>query len=212
MQACERVLGRTPSLDGIPVAGRTDWRILADIAARVGQTLDARLLDALRGVYIERLREEIQHPGEGVKGAMPGVPALLSALNGRTDAVMGLLTGNFEEGARIKLEYFDLWRYFRCGAYGDDAADRNALVPFAVQRATACTGHAFDPQAVVVIGDTPLDVECARAAGARPIGVATGGFSVEQLRRSGAETVFPDLRDTAAVLRALFSDAPNPES
>ena len=186
------------------MAGRTDWRILADIASRIGQSLDAQLLDRLRAVYIERLREEIQHSGEGVKGALPGVPALLSALAARADAVMGLLTGNFEEGARIKLEYFDLWRYFRCGAYGDDAEDRNALVPFALQRARDCTGHAFGPQDVVVIGDTPLDVECAHAGGARAVGVATGGFTVDDLRRSGADAVFSDLRDTAAVLRALF--------
>ena len=69
---------------------------------------------------------------------MPGVRELLDDLRTRDDVFVGLLTGNFEEGARIKLGHFDLWQYFSCGAYGGDAADRNALVPFAVERARAC--------------------------------------------------------------------------
>ena len=93
-----------------------------------------------------------------------------------------LLTGNFEQSARIKLEHFDLWRYFRCGAFGDDAADRNALVPFAVERARRCGLDTAALEAIVVIGDTPHDVACARAGGAVPIAVATGTFGVDQLR------------------------------
>ncbi len=127
---------------------------------------------------------------------------LLDALSTREDVFVGLLTGNFEEGARIKLGHFDLWRYFRCGAYGDDAADRNALVPFALERARRLGLPALAAEHVLVVGDTPHDVACAHAVGALPVGVATGGFSVEQLRASGAPIVFDDLSDTDAFPRA----------
>jgi phosphoglycolate phosphatase-like HAD superfamily hydrolase len=104
----------------------------------------------------------------------------------REDVFLGLLTGNFEAGARIKLEHFDLWRYFPCGAFGDDAADRNELVPFAIERARRCGLPELDPGSILVVGDTPHDVACARAVGATPVGVATGGFTADQLRESGA--------------------------
>jgi phosphoglycolate phosphatase-like HAD superfamily hydrolase len=134
---------------------------------------------------------------------MPGVHALLDALTVRDDLALGLLTGNFAEGARIKLEHFDLWKYFAFGAFGDDAADRNALVPVAVERARARGVGGVTPADVLVVGDTPHDVACALAVGAVPVGVATGGFSVDQLRASGAEIVFEDLSDREAFLKLL---------
>ena len=134
---------------------------------------------------------------------MPGVRALLDELSDRRDIFLGLLTGNFEGGARIKLEYFDLWRYFRCGAFGDDSRDRNALVPFALERARSCGLDALPPHDILVVGDTPYDVACARAVGATPIAVATGSYTIEQMRKAGAELVFADLSDTAAFLRLL---------
>lgn len=134
---------------------------------------------------------------------MPGIRELLDALAARGDVMLALLTGNFEEGARIKLGYFDLWRYFRCGAFGDDASDRNLLVPFAVRRAQACGLPAIPLSDVLVVGDTPADVACAHAGGARAVAVATGSSSVEQLRATGAEAVFTDLSDTAAFLRLV---------
>ena len=121
-RACAELVGHADALDGIPVAGRTDRSILADVAARAGRTLDAELLDELRERYVASLREEIELPGRAaIKAVMPGIRDLLDALRGRDDVFLGLLTGNFEAGARIKLEHFDLWRYFRCGAFGDDA-------------------------------------------------------------------------------------------
>jgi phosphoglycolate phosphatase-like HAD superfamily hydrolase len=132
---------------------------------------------------------------------MPGIRELLDVLDQRDDVFLALLTGNFEAGARIKLEHFDLWRYFRCGAFGDDAADRNALVPFAVARARECgLADPIAPEQILVVGDTPHDVACARAVGATPVGVATGGFTVEQLRESGADIVFETLADPGQFL------------
>jgi phosphoglycolate phosphatase-like HAD superfamily hydrolase len=136
-RACEELVGNPDGLEGIPVAGRTDRIILADVVTRAGHTLDDGLLDQLRERYVANLREEIERPGRaqsfeslgargGVKAVMPGIRELLDILHQRDDVFLALLTGNFAASARIKLEHFDLWRYFRCGAYADDAADRNA--------------------------------------------------------------------------------------
>lgn len=202
-RACEALVGHPDALSDMLLAGRTDRIILGDIVARTGRDLDDELLAALRDTYLANLREEIERPGKGVKAVMPGVRELLDVLAARGDIFVGLLTGNFEAGARIKLEHFDLWKYFRCGAYGDDAADRNALVPFALERARGCGLPDLAPEHVLVVGDTPHDVACARAADAVPVGVATGGFSAEQLRESGAAIVFQDLSNTQDFLRLL---------
>jgi phosphoglycolate phosphatase-like HAD superfamily hydrolase len=213
-RACEELVGHPLALDGIPVAGRTDRIILTDVVARAGRALDDGLLERLRKRYISNLREEIEQPGRtqsfeslgprgGVKAVMPGIRELLDVLELREDIFLGLLTGNFEAGARIKLEHFDLWRYFRCGAFGDDAADRNELVPFALERARRCGLPDISPHHILVVGDTPHDVACARAVGATPVAVATGGFTVEQLRESGADIVFQDLSRTNEFLNLL---------
>jgi len=203
-RACEEVIGRPDALKGITVAGRTDWIILQDALEQHGLRLDDGTLDELRRRYVRHLAEEIQHPGQGVKDVMPGIRALLEELNRRPDIALALLTGNFEEGARIKLEHFDLWKYFRCGAFGGDSADRNDLVPVAIRRARECGIAAdIDPSQVLVVGDTPHDVACARAAGAIPVAVATGGYTVDQLCATGADHVFKDLSDTRAFLRLL---------
>jgi phosphoglycolate phosphatase len=206
-RACELVVGHRDALDGIPVAGRTDRMILHDALHRLGRDLDEDLFVRLRDAYVLHLREEIELPGQGAKAVMPGIRELLDRLSPRPDVFLALLTGNFEQSARIKLEYFSLWHYFRCGAFADDAADRNALVPFALERARRCGLGTIAPEAVFVVGDTPHDVACAHAAGVVPVGVATGSFSVAELRESGAEIVFTDLRDTDAFLRVIDGDA-----
>jgi phosphoglycolate phosphatase len=202
-RACADVVGHDNAMDGVALAGRTDWIILDDILRNAGRALDATLLDQLRRRYVAHLAEEIQLPGRGVKDMMPGIRPLLDALQRREDVALGLLTGNFLEGARIKLEYFDLWRYFPCGAFGGDSANRNDLVPVAIRRARECGIADVQPSDVLVVGDTPHDVACARVAGATPVAVATGGYSVEQLRETGAGIVFRDLSDTAAFLKLL---------
>src|SRR5262249_6504559 len=108
---------------------------------------------------------------------------------------------NFAAGARIKLQYFDLWRYFPCGAFAEDAPDRNALYACALGRVQS--GAALSPSEVVVIGDTPHDIEVARQAGARGVGVATGSFDPDQLRDAGADAVLEGLSDLAAVWDAF---------
>src|SRR6478672_7515384 len=131
------VLGVRDAFDGLPMAGRTDSWILADAAAAHGIQTDSPTLARFEEVYIRRLQEEIGKAGDSRKGVMPGVRELLDALAPRNDVFLALLTGNFEEAARIKLEYFDLWRYFRCGAFGDAAPDRNGLLPIS-ERCVSC--------------------------------------------------------------------------
>src|SRR5262249_59630258 len=105
---------------GMSMAGRTDSWILADAAAAHDIAIDSPELVRFREVYLEHLAREIHKPGPSRKGVMPGVRELLDALTGRPDVYLALLTGNYEAAARIKLEYFDLWRYSACGAFGGD--------------------------------------------------------------------------------------------
>jgi phosphoglycolate phosphatase len=202
-RACEDLVSNENAMAGVTFAGRTDWSILDDILRNHGHTLDEVLMDELRRRYVTHLAEEIERPGRGVKDVMPGIRELLDALQRRDDVHVGLLTGNFIEGARIKLEYFDLWKYFAWGAFGGDAASRNDLVPIAVSRAREHGIDGIAPERVLVIGDTPNDIECALVAGATPVAVATGSYPVDQLRAAGATIVFEDLSDPQPFLSLL---------
>ena len=148
------------------------------------------------------LTREVHEPGPR-KGPLPGVPALLDALAGRPDVYLALLTGNFEGGARTKLLHFGLWHYFACGAFGDDAHDRNALLQVALDRMTSAGGPRVPREDIIVVGDTPFDVGVARAGGTRSLGVATGPHGVDELLRSGADAAVEDFGDLQATLVAL---------
>ncbi len=188
----------------VPMAGRTDTGILVDAAAAHGIAANSPALARFPEIYFQHLTRELDKPGPR-KGIMPGVRPLLDVLSARDDVHLGLLTGNYEASAQLKLQYFDLWRYFRGGAFGDDAPERNRLLPRAVAHVAQCGGPAVEAREAVVIGDTPLDVACAQASGARSIAVATGNYSVDDLRAAGADVVFEDLSDTPAVLRLINS-------
>lgn len=161
--------------------------------------------DAIRELvklYEELIAKEMPHSHQAK--LYPGVREILEALHGRNDVSVGLLTGNVIGGARAKLSYFDLWKYFPYGAFGSDHEHREALVPIALDRATKHLGHPVQAGPdVYIIGDTDRDIACALANHCTAVGVATLGFSVGQLRELGAHIVFPDLSDTATVLRAL---------
>ncbi len=121
-----------------------------------------------REAYVPLLAEEIQHPGTGHKGLMPGVRELLDALSVFPDAYLALLTGNYRDAAAIKLTHFEIFDYFEWGAFSDDSADRNALVPIARGRAETYDVPPAALERVIVIGDTPHDIACAKCA-RRPI-------------------------------------------
>jgi phosphoglycolate phosphatase len=199
-RAFEKLYGVRDAFTGVPFNGRTDAWILRQAAAR--HDVDAFELPNFKPLYLEYLAEELHRPGPR-KGVMPGVRDLLDALASRSDVYLALLTGNFAEGARLKLQHFDLWRYFECGAFGDTVHERNELLADALARVEACSGLNAHPSRSIVIGDTPLDVGVAVAGGARSIAVATGSHSTEQLLASGADVVFEDLSDLEKVLAVL---------
>jgi len=201
-QAFQEVLGVADGFENVPMAGRTDAWIVAQVAALGGMQYDDQLRERVHDTYIAHLMREIHQPGPQ-KGVLPGVRSLLEVLSLRTDAFLALLTGNFEQGARIKLEYFDLWRYFRCGAFGDAEQDRNGLLPMAVARAQAGGWTPADPSQVVIVGDTPLDVAVARTGGVRSVAVATGSFDTQSLQATGADVVLEDLGDLTTAVSAL---------
>jgi phosphoglycolate phosphatase-like HAD superfamily hydrolase len=191
------------AFQGVPMAGRTDAWILNDAAAAHGLSPDASDRSRFHDRYLHHLAIELEKPGAARKGLMPGIRELLAALALRDDVYLALLTGNYEAGARLKLEYFDLWKYFPCGAFGDDAPHRNLLVPKALIAIAARGGPVFAAADAIVVGDTPLDVGCAAHVGARSLAVATGSHSVEELRAAGADRVLKDLSDTEEVVRLV---------
>jgi phosphoglycolate phosphatase len=201
-RAFEDVFSVRDGLSGVPFAGRTDAWIIAQAVAARGLACDAGSLREVRERYLTHLREEMHQPGPR-KGIMPGVRPLLDALAVRDDVFLALLTGNVEHGARVKLEYFDLWRYFRCGAFGDAALERNGLLSTALARVNECGGPSPLPSHVVVVGDTPLDVEVARAGGVRSVAVATGSYDAATLGASGADVVLEDFSNLRAALEAF---------
>ena len=198
----EELFGVAGGFTGIPVAGRTDPLILGDALDRAGIVADAGARERFLARYCEHFEREIVYPGPR-KGLMPGVRRLLDRLQERPDVACALVTGNVARAARIKLEHFSVLRYFACGAYGDDAPRRDDLVPIAVERARRAGIDVNSPSRVVVIGDTPQDVQCAAAAGARSVGVATGPFTEAELQRAGAAAVLPDLTDPNRFLVAV---------
>ncbi len=198
------LFGVPDAFAGVSMGGRTDAWLLSDALARHGLPDAPEIHERFREAYVPRLAHEIQFPGTGVKGTMPGVPALLEAAHGHPELHLALLTGNYRAAAEVKLAHFGIWDYFQFGAYSDDSADRNALVPIAQARAAA---HGLGPaacQQAIVIGDTPHDVACAAAAGARSIAVTTGGHTRDELAAAGADVVLDDLSDTERVLSLLL--------
>jgi phosphoglycolate phosphatase-like HAD superfamily hydrolase len=199
-RAFEELYGVRDAFNGVPFNGRTDAWIVSQTAARHG--IDTGALGEFKPRYLSHLARMLHEPGPR-KGVMPGVRPLLDALSQRDDVFLALLTGNYAEGARLKLEYFDLWHYFSCGAFGDVVHERNHLLADALAQVRACSGLPAEAEHCVVIGDTPLDVGVAKFGGAKSIAVATGGHTVDDLRVAGADLVLEDLSDLEKVLAAV---------
>lgn len=191
--AFEQLYGRSGALEGVPIAGRTDRAIVTDVLRALGREASADEVWRLRDAYCGHLASEIHRPVSDPSGVLPGVERLLNRLAANGAAPIGLLTGNFARGAKIKLAHFGLFDRFAFGAFGDDHLDRRDLVPVAIAAALAAGVSIASPADLIVIGDTPLDVECAHAHGARAVGVATGPYSQDALRAAGADLVVETL-------------------
>jgi phosphoglycolate phosphatase len=207
-RALIEVYGTVGPLVDHPFNGKTDPQIARELM-RAAELPDAKIdagLPELWEHYLSGLATEMQAT-EYRTHVYPGVRELLEALSRRNDVVLALLTGNIPRGAQLKLGSADLGGYFAFGAFGSDCEERTGLPQVAVDRGREKTGKTFLGKDVVVIGDTPSDVRCGEALGVFTVAVATGGHSREELAAAGADVVFDDLSDTAAVLRVLVPGA-----
>jgi phosphoglycolate phosphatase-like HAD superfamily hydrolase len=208
-RALAEELGVDVPIDGYRLDGKTDPQIVRELLtlAGVAETEIGPRLDAVYHRYLRFLEAELTHPEQATR-LLAGVRELLDALlphEAAGRALVGLLTGNLEHGAGLKLRSAGLTpARFAIGAYGSDCERRTDLPAVAARRATERTGREFRGSDVVIIGDTPADVACARPLGARAVAVATGFYGADVLRDAGAASVFPDLGDTRAVLAALL--------
>jgi phosphoglycolate phosphatase-like HAD superfamily hydrolase len=198
-------LGRELPLDDYRFDGKTDLQIVGELFALAGDPdpQEPQRLHAVCQRYVAHLDEELDRaPGRTV--LLPGVSRLLDALEREAGVVIGLLTGNVQDGARLKLRAAGVSaERFRVGAFGSDSAIRGELPAVAFARARALFGASPDPARAVVVGDTPADVACGLGAGARTVAVATGSYGEAELYAAGAHHVFDDLTDLARVLPAL---------
>jgi phosphoglycolate phosphatase-like HAD superfamily hydrolase len=204
-RALMEVFGTTGHLPGYSFAGRTDPEIVRDLLRSAGVDdgeIDAGL-PALWFRYVENLHREIR---EIRVAALPGIPELMDRVEeGGGEMVLGVLTGNIREGARIKVDAAGLgFRRFRVGAFGSDHGHRPELPAIAVERARAATGISFSGKEIVIVGDTPLDVACGAHLGVRTIATATGHHPPDELAAAGADHVFADLGDVDAVWDAII--------
>jgi phosphoglycolate phosphatase len=200
--ALEKIYGTAGAIERYDFRGRTDLRIVHELMTGVGLDV-ARILAGLDDCFDAYARELARLVGDGSRvQVLPGVAEVVRRLGARADAVVGLLTGNIEAGARIKLTPTGLWPLFRVAAYGGDDADRRRLPSIARERARAL-GHDFTFDRITIIGDTPLDVACARACGATAIAVATGLYPADELEACAPDLLFGDFSDTEDVLCRL---------
>lgn len=186
--------------------GKTDPQIVRELLEAAGDAAadDPEMIADVCERYVAYLEEELER-SPGATRVLPGVMPLLDRLEQRGDVVLGLLTGNVVRGAGLKLRSGGLDpARFRVGAYGSDSAHRPDLPAIAAERAAPIFGRVPRGETVVIVGDTPADVTCGRAIGARAVAVATGSYTVTVLREAGARAAFDDLSDTDAVLEALL--------
>jgi phosphoglycolate phosphatase len=202
-RALAATYGTAGAIDRYDFRGKTDLRAIVDILGEAGvaESEIASRVDRCFERYVAEL-EAMIGDGSGVD-VMPGVPDLVRRLSGRDDALVGLLTGNIEAGARVKLRSTGLWPLFRVGAFGSDHADRRRLPEIACRRARELTGSDVPFERVIIIGDTPLDVDCARACGAVAVAVATGHHPFDELAACGPDHLFRDFSDVTAAFSVL---------
>ena len=202
-RALEEVYGATGPIDHYDFRGRTDPRIILDLLGAAGWT-EADIRGRLEACFTAYVRELDALIADGARvRLMPGVAEVVRELSVRDDALVGLLTGNIEPGARVKLRPTGLWPLFRVGAFGSDDLDRRQLPAVACARARVLLGREIPFERVTIIGDTPLDVDCARACGALAVAVATGQHAAPELAACEPDLLFEDFSDVGRVVDAL---------
>ncbi len=196
----QQQFGISDDLRGVEIAGKTDTGIVHQILRKQNIAVNEETTSGFLDLYLEFLARELpQRKGT----VLPGVNELLLRLRERPQNILGLLTGNMERGAKLKLSHYGLWDFFEFGAFADDHHDRNELGPFAQRRARERHAIDFAAAEIDVIGDTPHDIACGKAIGARTIAVATGSFTREQLAEHEPDRIVDDFSEVDAVIRDI---------
>ncbi len=200
IKTCQELFGKT--ITQFAQAGLTDQLVVKEIVQKnkLGAEVDGGFLARYFGLYTKYIKEVL---AVSKPFLLPGVAKLLEELSKNPDVVLGLLTGNVKDVAKLKLDKLDMWNYFNVGAFGDDNPDRNKLGPIAMKRAEEYLKQRFTPEDVVILGDTNYDVDCARAIGAKMIGVTYAGFS-HSLNEQNTNYLFKDFHDTKKVVEAIL--------
>lgn len=203
-RALRETYNATGPVQKFKFAGMTDPECVVEIMRMAGvndETIFERRQECLRR-YVDHLAVEMQNHDGAV--LFVGVRELLERLNKLDNVLVGLLTGNILRGAQLKLRRWNLEPYFRFGAYGDDHENRSVLAQIALDKARTLTGLPIAGSDTTVVGDTPRDVVCARAIGARAVAVATGHVTREELLLAGPDALLDSFEDYDAALRAMF--------
>jgi len=192
--------GVDDDLHDIEIAGMTDSGIVLSILKKHNIPATHENVSAFLDSYVHFLWMELPRR----KGKLlPGVLELLERLKSRSHVVLALLTGNVSRGARLKLEHYGVWHFFEFGAFADDHRDRNELGRFARARAKEKHGREFAGSEIDIIGDTPRDIACGKALGARTIAVATGRWSRDELAKHQPDFLIDDLSDVESIVNML---------
>ena len=203
VDAMSGTYGTAGDFENVSFAGKTDPQIVRELLINSGMSRDevASGLEELFDRYLAYL--EVRLPKNPVT-VLPGVRELLDELSRYDDVGLGLLTGNVAEGARLKLSSGDLWEWFDFGSYGSDHENRDELPAIAVSRACDLWGEIVTTDQAIVVGDTPRDVQCGQVGGTKTMAVATGSFTVEELRACSPDYVLEDFSSTAVVIDLLL--------
>jgi len=195
--ALESEFRTPPSAGGVPFSGRTDRAITQDLFAFYGIEWSTANWQRFLTAYLGHLpRCLARHTGK----VLPGIAELLEVLVLRDRVAVGLLTGNVRDGARLKLQHYGLFQHFRFGGFGDHYLDRDDVAREALTVIQREFNGSVDGERIWVIGDTPLDIRCARAIGARAVAVATGFHSFDELSNARPDLVLADFSDPAPLL------------
>lgn len=188
------------AFETISMAGKTDMQILREGFELHTIEHSNGVIPEFYRIYAGYLKENMKKAAGHIK---PGIREALRELRAQKEFILGLLTGNIEEGARIKLDFYGLNDYFNIGAFGNDDEDRDRLLPIAVDKLFKKSSLRVSFRDCVVIGDTPMDVSCSKPYGAFSVAVATGPYSAAALSEAGADVVLNDLSDTEAFMSVL---------
>lgn len=192
--------GYTGPIQHVSMSGRTDRAIIRDMLRMHGYPDQPESIQRVFARYLTILPTTLAaYQGR----VLPGIAELLDSVKPREDVAVGLLTGNIQKGARLKLAHYRLDHHFAFGGFGDRHFDRDDVAREALEAVTARCNGSVCPDRIWVIGDTPFDVRCARSIGARALAVCTGWHCMQELAESRPDLLLQDLSDPGQLLAAL---------